>query len=176
MTITERRSATTRGRPNRISQRPIAAIDRLILALPLLMWIAASHRLVGRHACDPPLRSSSAQSATSAGETREGLPHELGRPRNRGACATLPPAIDGSIIERQSATAEGQRRLVREASRVKTFAGRRLTAQYPQPNADTRTFAPHIRPSADGSVRCRSSTAIISPRSRKAAELRFVHF
>ena len=51
--------------------------------------------------------------------------------------------------------------------------GRRLAAQHPRPQRDdARGQAPPIRRSAGGSTRCRSSTATISPRWRKAAALR----
>jgi two-component sensor histidine kinase len=103
-----------------ISERPIAAIDRLILALPLLMWIAAvliAWLIVNRLLIRPLRSLEGAISDYQPGETENELPRNLGPALEiealRDAFVRAIHRVDES--ERQSSDAlEGQRKLVRE--------------------------------------------------------------
>ena len=103
-----------------ISERPIAAIDRLILALPLLMWFAAVliAWLVVNRLLIRPLRSlEGAISDYQPGEAGSDLPRHLGPALEIEALRdAFLRAIDRvEVSEQQSSEAlEGQRRLVRE--------------------------------------------------------------
>lgn len=103
-----------------ISERPIAAIDRLILALPLLMWIAAvliAWLIVNRLLIRPLRKLEAAIIDYQPGETINELPRNLGPALEiealRDAFVRAIDRVDES--EQQSNEAlEGQRRLVRE--------------------------------------------------------------
>ena len=103
-----------------ISERPIAAIDRLLLALPLLMWIAAvliAWLIVNRLLIRPLRKLESAIIDYQPGETTNELPRNLGPALEiealRDAFVRAIDRVDES--EQQSSEAlEGQRRLVRE--------------------------------------------------------------
>lgn len=103
-----------------ISERPIAAIDRLILALPLLMWIAAvliAWLIVNRLLIRPLRSLEGAISDYQPGETSAELPRNLGPALEIEALRdAFLRAIDRvEVSEQQSSDAlEGQRRLVRE--------------------------------------------------------------
>jgi two-component sensor histidine kinase len=103
-----------------MSQEKIAAWDRLVLLLPLLMWILAAlitWLLVGRLLIRPLKRLERAVIAYQPGEIDLDLPENLGPSQEiealRDAFSRAIARVDES--ERLSADAlEGQRRLVRE--------------------------------------------------------------
>ena len=103
-----------------IPERPIAAIDRLMLALPLLMWIAAvliAWLIVNRLLIRPLRSLERAIIDYQPGETDSELPRNLGPALEiqalRDAFVRAIERVDES--ERQSSGAlEGQRKLVRE--------------------------------------------------------------
>ena len=103
-----------------ISERPIPAIDRLILALPLLMWIAAvliAWLIVNRLLIRPLRSLETAIIDYQPGETANELPRNLGPALEiealRDAFVRAIHRVD--VSEQQSSEAlEGQRRLVRE--------------------------------------------------------------
>jgi two-component sensor histidine kinase len=101
------------------ADRRITALDRLVLLLPLLMWIAAAlvtWLLVSRLLVRPLKRLERAVRSYSPGGTLD-LPRKLGPSREiqelREAFARAVARVDESDAEMTSAL-EGQRRLVRE--------------------------------------------------------------
>ncbi|MEO7655516.1 MAG: sensor histidine kinase [Sphingomicrobium sp.] len=103
-----------------IAQEPIAARDRLILLLPLLMWFAAAiiaWLIVSRLLIAPLKKLESAISDYQPGESNSDLPENLGPALEiRSLRDAFTRAIDRvEVSEGESADAlEGQRRLVRE--------------------------------------------------------------
>ena len=103
-----------------ISEQPIAPVDRLILALPLLMWITAvliAWLVVNRLLIRPLRKLETAISDYQPGETGTELPRNLGPALEIEALRdAFVRAIDRvEVSEQESNDAlEGQRRLVRE--------------------------------------------------------------
>jgi two-component system, sensor histidine kinase PdtaS len=103
-----------------ISEQPIAPIDRLILALPLLMWFAAvliAWLVVNRLLIRPLRKLEGAIIEYQPGETSTELPRNLGPALEIEALRdAFVRAIDRvEFSEQESSDAlEGQRRLVRE--------------------------------------------------------------
>jgi two-component sensor histidine kinase len=103
-----------------ILEQPIAAIDRLILALPLLMWFAAvliAWLIVNRLLIRPLRSLEGAIRDYQPGETSADLPRKLGPALEiESLREAFLRAIDRvEVSEQQSSDAlEGQRRLVRE--------------------------------------------------------------
>ena len=103
-----------------VSEEPIAPIDRLILALPLLMWFAAAliaWLIVNRLLIRPLRTLEGAIRDYQPGETEADLPRNLGPALEIAALRdAFARAIDRvEVSEEQSSVAlEGQRRLVRE--------------------------------------------------------------
>lgn len=103
-----------------VVQEPIAAFDRMILALPLLMWFAAAliaWLVVNRLLIRPLKKLEGAISDYQPGETESDLPHRLGPSLEieslRDAFMRAVKRVE--VSEQESAAAlEGQRRLVRE--------------------------------------------------------------
>ena len=178
------RSATaTCSRGSGRAEQQITTLDRLVLLLPLLMWIAAAlitWLLVSRLLVGPLKRLERAVRAYRPGRSRSICRAGSARRRRSRSCATRSPAPSpgSSESEREMTGAlEGQRRLVREVHhRVKNnlqvvasllnihgrSAERSRSARRPMPG------------SAAGSARCRSSTATISRKWRRIAGSRCV--
>ena len=103
-----------------IAEKPIAAIDRLILALPLLMWIAAvliAWLIVNRLLIRPLRKLEAAIIDYQPGQAGAELPRNLGPALEIEALRdAFVRAIERvEVSEHQSSEAlEGQRRLVRE--------------------------------------------------------------
>ena len=163
-----------------ITQQRVTTLDRLMLLLPVLMWVAAAlitWLLVSRLLIRPLKRLRAARSrdyqpgqaaarACRASSARRREIQEL-----RDAFARAIARVDESEREMSSrarrSAAAGPRS---PSSREEQPPGRRLAAQHPRSqrgNAAKR--APLMPGSAAGSARCRSSTATISRRWRRIA-------
>jgi two-component sensor histidine kinase len=101
------------------ADRRVATVDRLVLLLPLMMWVAAAlitWLLVSRLLVRPLKRLERAVTSYSPGETLD-LPRKLGPSREiqelRDAFGRAVSRVEESDAEMTSAL-EGQRRLVRE--------------------------------------------------------------
>ena len=172
----QRQSVRPRRRLAISGSRPL---DRLVLLLPVLMWVAAAlitwllvSRLLIRPlkrleravaALSSPARRRSTCRASSA--RRDGDPGAARRLRPRDRPRRRIRARDGQRARRPAAAGPRSPSPGEEQP-----PGGRLAAQHPRPE---RRHAPkRARPmpgSAAGSARCRSSTATISRRWRRIA-------
>ena len=165
-----------------IPHQRITTFDRLLLLLPLLMWIAAAaHHLVARQpACSirPLKRLEQAVLAYQPGEGELELPRKLGPSEEiqelRNAFARTIDRVEESeretTVGARGAAAAGPRG---PSPGEEQPAGGRLAAQHPWP--ERRDAGGPRRPmpgSAAGSAHCRSSIATISPRWRRIAGFR----
>ena len=112
-----------RSLPESGPARPrITTVDRLLLLLPLLMWVVAAldQLAAGQPAADPPAAPAAARGrSTTSPATSAARPARQARPgdRNPGACATPSPARSSGSRNPSGEMADaldGQRRLVRE--------------------------------------------------------------